>query len=964
MVKRIISPVLIGLLAMLLISLPQRGNAQEEKNILKAQVGEMQFQYTPQNGLSLNIHGIPVIKGSSFWVFKPGWKGQYYGLENNKNLIQDAKVEDYRGGKRITLYHKLPAQTENPFEGKETIILLPNNTYKIIMDGKLVQNTPAAKEWKIGEVNPVIIIGKPYSVITKGNKIHKNLWTEPKGIDYDDGMVAKGFDSLEFQSKLGPIKISTQSKNNISFFDYRKNPWADASNPYFWMGRLDNEIQYGKPFHYEITFTFPKNVIPESTLLPLKALEADIHPTQEAQVPNQDPTFIVPTPKQLAFTNQLFPLNNQTRIYTGKNPGENIDKALDLFLSELKDSYGIAPQVIKDDFQAGEKKEKAIIIGKAGLPVELCKKAGIPVPDNPEGYSLLADNDKVAVAANTDQGLFYGLASLIQMVKITKEGFFLKGAAIQDYPALEFRGVHCLSGKNQGTEISRAVRTLLARNKLNSMVWECEYINWDSCPEIVSPLYGMTKKDAEKVKQAAQDNYVEIIPLVQSLGHSAWIFENGQHLDLAEDPADPYAYCVTNPDTYKFIYKVYQEALDFFHPRYFHIGHDEVNTGSARYPYRSKASGKSETELILGDILKHHEWFSQRNVKLMMWGDMFLNDNEAPDATFAKTMEEAKERRALLPKDITITDWHYVADTQSDYPSLKTFKDAGFDVIGAGWFRPENIRGHASACAKYGAKGYLQTTWAGFNFMIDNNPSSWHQYWAYINAAEYAWSGKNTPINDLPFQAQQVFFDTWFQKKPLAIEKSGFTVDLKKAYNRRLTDNADAEGWMGLGTTEDLSSFPTGTKVYGQTQFLVNPNSKGEAAIMLYGKFNPKGAYPQDMEISLADNSKASELHFLTNAGFNSKENTQIGDIKLIFTDGSSQSLELVYGKNIFAYDDIRLSKSSRIIWKGTTLNNKTVAVWDLIWTNPSPHKVIKKIVLHSNGTESCPIFFGITGVE
>src|SRR5690606_652680 len=112
--------------------------------------------------------------------------------------------------------------------------------------------------------------------------------------------------------------------------------------------------------------------------------------------------------------------------------------------------------------------------------------------------------------------------------------------------------------------------------------------------------------------------FVDLIPLIQSLGHSEWIFTNGHNLDIAEDPDMPYAYSPTNPRTYDFIFSVYQEALDFFQPKGFHIGHDEV-TMRGRFPYRSRESGMSATDLILMDTIKLNDWFRERGVMVHLW---------------------------------------------------------------------------------------------------------------------------------------------------------------------------------------------------------------------------------------------------------------------------------------------------------------------------------------------------------
>ena len=207
---------------------------------------------------------------------------------------------------------------------------------------------------------------------------------------------------------------------------------------------------------------------------------------------------------------------------------------------------------------------------------EYCKAAGLELPENEEGYCLLVDENKVAISAHNEAGLFYGITTLVQLIKVKNGNLYFKGAQVVDYPTLKFRGIHCLSGRDAGDQIAKTIRNLIARFKLNALVFECEYMEWDNAPEVKHPTYSMSKADAKKVVDEANKYPLELIPLIQSLGHSEWIFTNGQNLDIAEDPETPYAYNPTNPATYDFIFKIYQEALDFFNPKTFHIGHDEV----------------------------------------------------------------------------------------------------------------------------------------------------------------------------------------------------------------------------------------------------------------------------------------------------------------------------------------------------------------------------------------------------
>ena len=106
---------------------------------------------------------------------------------------------------------------------------------------------------------------------------------------------------------------------------------------------------------------------------------------------------------------------------------------------------------------------------------------------------------------------------------------------------------------------------------------------------------GQKQSDIKELIQYANDRFIEISPMVNTPGHAEWIFRNKVHLDLAEDAtptkegAVPYAIYVANDSTYKFLFGLYDEVIDLFKPRYFHIGHDEPDLPDyVKFPNRSK----------------------------------------------------------------------------------------------------------------------------------------------------------------------------------------------------------------------------------------------------------------------------------------------------------------------------------------------------------------------------------------
>jgi hypothetical protein len=431
---------------------------------------------------------------------------------------------------------------------------------------RLTQDVPADIEWGVASLAVDPIIGRPFKYYGKTGAGSGVIPVKPEGSTPAESMVTRDFNLLQIDSRIGPIAVRGQQEAGLLFFDYRKNVWADANKPLFWMGIMDGRIEFGKNYKYFVSFQFPKESGLQGKASGPVELAVKVRKVGDAQRAELGQRLYSPHAQTVEVYRAAVSPSSKTRIYLGAAPNARIENALAFLLKDLKDLFEIEPRILREEPPTGNLPKGSIVVGEAGrfsAPVRMCAEPDCPMPENPEGYSLLVRDDAAAIAANTETGVFYGLTTLLQLTAAGKKGVYLKGAEIVDYPALAFRGVHCLSGKNAGDQIAKTIRTLMARFKMNSLVWECEYIVWDSCPELEHPRYAMTKADAQKVVDAARENFIELIPLVQSLGHSEWIFTNDRNLDIAEDPETPYAYNPTDPRTYEFIFKVFQEALDF-----------------------------------------------------------------------------------------------------------------------------------------------------------------------------------------------------------------------------------------------------------------------------------------------------------------------------------------------------------------------------------------------------------------
>jgi hexosaminidase len=927
---------------------------------VRAGAGDIAIRYT-HAGFGLDVFGAPFSRASWLLVTKPGtWGELHYHPGGNDSLVAGAAVDETGDGKRLAVTHALPEILNNPFRGMEIFTIRPDNSLSAHFEYTIATTEPANVEWAPVTLNADLLAGRPFTAVTDRGTTCGVLPDESYTTDWRAARLLAGVKSIQLQSRLGPVHVTIEPSDADVVFEYRRDKWAVSGPRTFWIGIHNAITEPRQRRTYEVTLRFPPKPAGESTTAPAVTAPGRIVAMDAAAVPGFRRDHIVPAPKSLEFTDKAFRLTDGTEICLGTKPDDLTRKAAEFLADEMKRIYGLSV-TIQDGPPSSNK--PAIIFGdmtRSSGTAEICQSAGLNLAAHEEAYCVLVDGDRAAVAARTPRGVFHSATTLAQLVEVTTQGLFLRGAKVSDYPALGFRGVHCLSGRDAGDQIAKAIRDLMARFKINALVWQCEYVKWETDPRIHSAQYGMDKADARKVVQACRRYGLDLIPLLQSLGHAEFAFLGAHNLDIAEDPEKPYAFAVTVPRAFEFLFRLYEEIVDMTQPRFFHAGMDEF-TMRGRYPFRSLP--RTETELFLMAINRCREWLAKRDIQMMIWGDQFLHGQEANDAALAPTAEDARTRREALPKDIIITDWHYAPDPPERFTSIKLLQDCGVRVIGAGWFNPDNIRNLAKACVDAKAMGYLQTTWAGFNFRINDNDVSWLQYWAYILAAHYSWTGVNTPPAELPFRARDLFLDLWFERRPVLVQRRGFGIDLRGIVNRRLDDTPAGDGWVGRGPRADLSAFKTGNHLFHGHRFVTAANERGHAALVLAATGNPAGAFPASATLTIEPR-RAAQLRFLLTATARAHDGTVIGEVTVGLDNGTTQTMNLVYGDNVFAFDDLRMSRTTWLAWQGESALGAPVGLWDAGWTNPEPSRPIRSITVTSAGTHSAPILLAITGLE
>lgn len=177
-----------------------------------------------------------------------------------------------------------------------------------------------------------------------------------------------------------------------------------------------------------------------------------------------------------------------------------------------------------------------------------------------EGYQLEVDGQGIHLYGTDRPGLFYGVQTLRQLA--APEGP-VPGVRIEDWPALRIRGVHLdLKGCMPATDYLRMTFAELAQYKINTVLLEYEdKFPFAGRPEIRSPE-ALRPEELRALLSLARECHIQVIPLVQSLGHVEYILRHEHYAHLREDGAID-QYCPLNPGSFTFFREMLDEILAY-----------------------------------------------------------------------------------------------------------------------------------------------------------------------------------------------------------------------------------------------------------------------------------------------------------------------------------------------------------------------------------------------------------------
>jgi rhamnogalacturonyl hydrolase YesR len=433
---------------------------------------------------------------------------------------------------------------------------------------------------------------------------------------------------------------------------------------------------------------------------------------------------LIPYPQQVELGGVDFVFQGEVGVLLDPAPSPADRFAAGDLTARLKADFGIAARV-------GTSSAAKTIVLTRRAPVERVGE---------QGYTLTVDRDRLTVSANSEQGLFHGTRTLLQVIQEGGSGPFVKGMKITDWPDIPERAVHYDTKHHQDkAEYVRELIRTLADYKINMLIWEWEdKFAYPSHPEIGAPG-AFSMEEMQAFTRYARQYHIQLVPLVQGLGHASYILKWPQHAHLRELPASNWEFCPRKEGSYKLLFDLWGDAIKATPgSSYIHLGTDEayeVGQGvECGCQARMKEVGRYGLTLDFVDRCARH--LASQGRQVMSWaGDYRASEKIRPPAGLITFQMPAKLEVAKLSREAGYPVWIYDPNPGIEHLFLPYFYrlrwatertnclDDSYQVLSA-----------AASSGWYG--GMVSTSWdaSGLHY----------QAWImrFIHAAEYSWNGK------------------------------------------------------------------------------------------------------------------------------------------------------------------------------------------------------------------------------
>lgn len=415
---------------------------------------------------------------------------------------------------------------------------------------------------------------------------------------------------------------------------------------------------------------------------------------------------LIPMPRKIQYIKEEFKLKKEVNIILDYNCSfDDLNSAI-LLQEEINNTFGFKVNITK-------------ALNYHIYNTFICLKKNSSMED--EEYKLSIKKDNIEINASTSKGLFYGIQTLIQIIR--EYGYSLPGVIIEDKPYFKHRGFYhdVTRGKVPKLETLMNLVDKASFYKINELQLYIEHtFAFKGLSEVWIDKDPLTSEEIILLDRYCKNKHIELIPSISTFGHLYEVLRTKSFKNLCEltettkpeysfvDRMAHHTLNVTDEDSIKLVGNMLEQFIPLFSSNKFNICCDETfDLGKGKSIKEADRLGIGK--LYVDFLNKVISIVKEYDKEIMFWGDVILNH---PDLI------------NTIDKDAICLNWNYWCGVEEK--DTKIIAESGrkqYVCPGVGgWSHLMNLMDNAfeniyrmiSYGVKYDAIGVLNTNWGDY----------------------------------------------------------------------------------------------------------------------------------------------------------------------------------------------------------------------------------------------------------
>jgi hexosaminidase len=292
-----------------------------------------------------------------------------------------------------------------------------------------------------------------------------------------------------------------------------------------------------------------------------------------------------------------------------------------------------------------------------------------------QAYQLKLSATEITIRANAQDGLFYGVQTLLQLLKPGNGQTLLPEGEINDWPDLELRIIYydCAHHLEKMDAFKRIIRQA-GFYKINGIALKLEgHFQFKNAEPIIEP-YAFAPAEYQELTDYAKLHYVQLIPYLDAPAHVSFILKHPEYQSLRAFPNSNYELSVVNPETDELLLAMFDNLMDANKGgQYILLSTDEAyyvgKTDDEKEPAAaSGGNGRLLAEFITRISNKLHE----KGRTIIFWGEYPLTSSDISALPSHLVNGEYNEKWAPIFKQHGIRQLIYTS-TQGEEPFFPNY---------------------------------------------------------------------------------------------------------------------------------------------------------------------------------------------------------------------------------------------------------------------------------------------------